>query len=109
MKKTIVTAMSVITLSMMATEPGKGTEHPEKYCAKMKGGKKEIMHNGMAITKEATLANGVKIKPDGTIVKKDGSTEMLNEGECMDKEGMVMNEKNKDHEKKNGKSESSKY
>jgi hypothetical protein len=106
MKKIIVTALSVITLSMMATEPSKGTEHPEKYCAKMKNGKKEIMHNGMAITKEATLASGVKIKPDGTITKKDGSTETLNEGECMDKDGMVMNEKEHDKNKKKDKSES---
>jgi hypothetical protein len=109
MKKMIVAGLvSVMTLTAMATKPSPmgGTENPEKYCVKMKNGKKTVMHNGTAITKEETLDNGTKIKPDGTITKSDGTTTTLMEGQCMSKDGMVMkekgNDKNKDTDKKNG-------
>ncbi len=66
--------------------------HPAKYCAKMKDGKLVVMHEGRQLAYEATLTNGTKIKTDGTIIKKDGSTVMLKNGECIDKEGKIMEE-----------------
>jgi hypothetical protein len=92
MKKLIVAGMlSVFALGAMATEPK--SEHPDKYCVKMKDGQKKVMHNGIAITKEVTLDDGTKIKPDGTITKSDGTTTTLNEGQCMSKDGMVVDKK----------------
>jgi hypothetical protein len=93
MKKLIVAGMlSVFALGAMATEPK--SENPDKYCVKMKDGQKKVMHNGIAITKEVTLEDGTKIKPDGTITKTDGTTTSLNEGQCMNKDGMMVDKKN---------------
>lgn len=75
-------------------------EHPEKYCAKMSGGKLIIMHQGIELAAEATLANGTRIKADGTVIKTDGSIVKLKSGECMDKDGKIMEEKTKGKAKK---------
>ena len=70
--------------------------HPNKYCAKMKDGKFTIMHEGNAIMSDVTLTNGTIIKMDGTIIKKDGTKTILKQGECIDNEGKIMEEKHKE-------------
>jgi hypothetical protein len=105
--KTIITAVTVAFLSMGAF--ANDNEHPEKYCAKMKGGKKVVMHEGSEITSEVTLNNGTRIKPDGTITKSDGSTMTLKEGECMNLEGSVAKEKGMDKDKKDKKGKKETY
>ena len=44
---------------------------------------------------DVSLSNGSTLKPDGTILKKDGKTSTLKEGECADKDGKIMKEKPK--------------
>lgn len=92
--KTIITAITVAFFSLGAFAHD-NNEHPDKYCIKMKDGKKVVMHEGTALTSEVTLKNGTKIKPDGTVTKSDGTTSMLKEGECMSMEGSVAKEKDK--------------
>ena len=92
--KTLITLIAASVFSFSAAAHGL-KEHPEKYCAKMQDGKKTVMHQGKAITAEVTLENGTKIKPDGTITKKDGTTLMLEEGECISKDGIVAMETEK--------------
>jgi hypothetical protein len=60
----------------------------EKYCAKLRDGKLVIMHEGSILTGDVTLKNGTQIKADGSIVKQDGGTIVLKEGECVDQNGM---------------------
>jgi hypothetical protein len=99
MKKTIIMAACIFTLNAFAGEGNHTNMHPNKYCAKMKDGKLVVMHEGIAIISNATLKNGVMIKPDGMVTKKDGSTMMLKEGECIDKDGNMMMEEKKMNEK----------
>lgn len=59
----------------------------DKFCAKMINGKTVVMHNDKELTSDFTASSGVKIKTDGTVIKKDGSTLMLKEGECVNTQG----------------------
>jgi len=82
-------AAAVIAVAAIGGGPG----HPEKYCAKLKDGKLVVMHRGMEMTAEAVLGNGTRVMTDGTVVKKDGSRQLLKVGECVDKDGNIMQEK----------------
>jgi hypothetical protein len=92
--KTIAILIAVSTFSFNAAGLHL-KEYPEKYCAKMKDGKKVVVHQGETITTEVVLKNGTKIKPDGTVTMNDGSSITLKDGECMDKDGAMMKEKKK--------------
>jgi hypothetical protein len=93
MKTTIALIIfSVFSLNGIENDP---KEHPEKYCAKLKDGIKKVIHENAPITSEVILNNGTKIQPDGTIIKKDGSRTILQEGECITKEGVIAKEKDK--------------
>lgn len=98
MNKTIIIAIAAVCFSISALANGT-EEHPNKYCAKMKDGKKVIMHEGSTITSEVTLKDGTKIKPDGTITKTDGSKMTLKEGQCISMEGDIAKEKEKKESK----------
>lgn len=69
-----------------------GEESRDKYCAKMKDGKKIVLHNGVQMKTYITLKNGTRIMPDGTIIKSNGARATLTSGECMTKEGIIMQE-----------------
>lgn len=85
---------SVLSLSVFAGN-GPGNNNPD-YCAKVRDGKKVVMHEGTVLTSEATLNNGATLKTDGTIVKPDGDKENLKLGECISKDGSVTDKKGKD-------------
>lgn len=87
MKTIIFLIATFISTYTFAGGPSSNKDH---YCAKMKDGKLTVMHNDKPLMADATLNNGTTIKMDGTILKKDGSTTMLKEGECVDLEGKVM-------------------
>lgn len=89
--KTIITFIIALIFSINAVA-GNPNNHPDTYCAKIKDGKKVIMHDGYVLTSEVTLANGTKIQIDGTIIKKDGTKGTLKEGECISKEGVMTEE-----------------
>jgi len=84
----------VCSLSVTVYAGGEKTSiaHPDKYCAKMKDGKLVVMHQENEMTSATTLTNGVQIQPDGTVTKTDGSKVMLKTGECVDKDGKIMEE-----------------
>jgi hypothetical protein len=92
--KAMITLIVAVALSLGAYAH-EGDKWDEKYCVRMKDGKKTIIHQGITITKEVTLDNGIRIQPDGTIIRKDGSKTMLSEGECIDKSGNIAAENNK--------------
>jgi hypothetical protein len=81
------------------TDASAKTVHGDKYCAKMKDGKLTVMHEGNVLAADASLSNGGTVRTDGTIVKKDGSTVTLKEGECVDKDGKIMKETKKEKSK----------
>jgi hypothetical protein len=89
--KTIITLIVASIISLNALS-GNSKVHPEKYCAKIEGGKKVVMYQGYTMTDDITLKDGTKILPDGTVVKKDGTKTALQVGECIDKDGMIAKE-----------------
>lgn len=87
MKIIIILIIALIfSINVVADNPN---NHPDTYCAKIKDGKKVIMHDGYILISEVTLSNGTKIQTDGTIIKKDGTKATLKEGECISKEGVM--------------------
>ena len=87
MKKTLLLIAAVLTLNCFAGDDEKGKKHQHKYCAKMENGTLKVEQDGVVITNEVTLANGTIIKPDGTIQRKDGTSAVMKQGECIDVDG----------------------
>src|SRR4051812_48798455 len=58
-----------------------------KYCVVLNGSKPEVTVNGKPVKADVLLKNGNKITPDGTVVKKDGTIQMLKPGSCVNTEG----------------------
>ena len=88
MKKVIcLIAGGVFALNVFAQSAsdnmGAGTSEmwKDKFCAKMKNGRTIVMHNDKELLSDFTASSGVKIKTDGTVIKKDGSTLMLKDGQ----------------------------
>jgi hypothetical protein len=72
-------------VTSMLAEPG-------QYCAQMRDGKMIVLFDGKEITGDAFLKNGSTIKPDGTVITKDGVRFTLKEGQCIDLNGSVTGE-----------------
>lgn len=98
MKKVI--ALIIVSILSVNVFAGDTKNHPDKYCAKMKDGKKVIMHQGNPVTTDVILANGTKIQTDGTIIKSNGTKVILKEGECINKDGVIAEEKDKRNKSK---------
>lgn len=65
---------------------------PNQYCAQMRDGKMIVLFEGKEITSDAFLKNGSTIKPDGTVILKDGVRFTLKEGQCIDQNGSLIGE-----------------
>lgn len=79
------------TASYAATETVFSGE-PNQYCAQMRDGKMIVLFEGKEITGDVFLKNGSTIKPDGTVILKDGVRFSLKEGQCIDQNGSVVGE-----------------
>src|ERR1051326_5687809 len=66
------------------------SDSAEKYCAKLKDGILTITSDRAPVMTEIQLANGTRIKTDGTVIHKDGTTVNLQDGDCVDKDGNVV-------------------
>ena len=96
--KTRILAAAFALMSAGAFAGAANNDHGDKYCAKMKDGKMVVMHKGSPITADATLDNGATVKPDGTVLMKDGTNMILSDGECINKDGSsIKKNTDKDH------------
>jgi hypothetical protein len=78
----LVKVCLLTTLSLSAS--GNSQKHNGgEYCAKVKDGKLYVVHHGKQITKDVRLSNGTIIKSNGIVIKRDGSSMVLKDGECM--------------------------
>ena len=76
-----------------------GEASSEKYCIKLRDGKLSVMLEGKIITSEVALDNGWILRPDATVLKKDGTTISLSEGQCIALDGTIYaREKRSRHE-----------
>lgn len=63
--------------------------HPAEYCAQMKDGKMIVLFEGKELSTDVFLKNGTTVKPDGTIITREGVRTNLKEGECIDADGKI--------------------
>ena len=62
-----------------------------RYCAQMKDGILVVVDdNDQEISTDVRTDNGTVIKSNGNIVKSDGITTVLKEGECVNTQGVVV-------------------
>jgi len=59
------------------------------YCVASAGGHNVVICEGNTITEDVTLQNGKILKPDGTIVSKDGTRTQMQPGECIGSDGKM--------------------
>jgi hypothetical protein len=96
--KTIIVTIAAALLSLNAAAYSGGTD-PDEYCVTKKNGKTVVEYRGKAITKDVTLADGSKIKANGTIVSASGERVKLKDGECINENNIsdvIKSHKNKD-------------
>jgi hypothetical protein len=81
-------------------EKSQPNQKPDKYCAVLKGESLQMMAGEKEMTAEVILNNGGTLKPNGNILKKDGSITALKVGDCIDKDGNLVKSITKEKEKK---------
>lgn len=74
-------------------------QQSEEYCAREKDGRVVIVSGQREISNDITLANGTKIKSDGTLKQKSGTTKTLKDGDCVDAQGNVVKSKSRDKDR----------
>lgn len=85
-------AVCLFSLTAMAQH----NDHPsladstKRYCAKLMDGLVVVSENGKQLTQVATLGNGTEISMNGIVTKKDGSKLIMKEGDCVDKDGNLV-------------------
>ncbi|MEP7169290.1 MAG: DUF6799 domain-containing protein [Bacteroidota bacterium] len=95
MKKLIlVIAISFLSLSAFTQDYGQQTQNDSKmtsaYCAMLKDGKIILMAEGKEVYSDLKLADGTKVKTDGTVEKSDKTKILLKNGECIDQDGNII-------------------
>jgi len=95
--KKIILATIILVLNLNISAQNDGTKSlGGRYCAKIKDGIIVVVYQDNPITTDILLDNGATIKPDGTVITKDGNRIMLKDGECINQDGsMPAKEKNK--------------
>jgi hypothetical protein len=58
-----------------------------RYCAVMEGGKLVVTLDGKPLKNDVQLKNGNRMTATGTVVRKDGTIQMLKPGTCVNTEG----------------------
>ena len=58
-----------------------------KYCVVLREGKSEVTDNGIPLKADTKLENGNQLTTSGTLVKKDGTIQMIKPGSCVNSDG----------------------
>ena len=98
--KTIIVTIAAALLSLNAAAYNPGID-PDEYCVTKKNGKTVVEYQGKTITKDITLADGSKIKSNGTVVAADGTRLKLKDGECINADNIsseIKSRKEKDRD-----------
>ena len=60
------------------------------YCALLKNGKMTLMCDGKQVYADIKLEKGIKVMIDGTVIFPNGVKVILKNGECVNKEGNII-------------------
>src|ERR1700740_242513 len=91
-KLTLLMVAIILQLNMIAHYDN-NLFQGRNYCAKLKDGVIIVIYQDSPITSDIILDNGSMIKPDGTIITKDGNKFTLKDGECIDQSGAIPTKK----------------
>ncbi|HKC67037.1 MAG TPA: DUF6799 domain-containing protein [Bacteroidia bacterium] len=94
-KKIISLIITLILALNITAQHDDNMYQARSYCAKLKDGVIIVMYQDNPITSDVILDNGSVIKPDGTILTKDGNKLTLKDGECIDQSGAIPVKKKK--------------
>ena len=72
-----------IMVRLYANTFGEKVQTKGLYCVELKDGIPVLISDGKLIQTEITFPNGTKIKPNGTVTRKDGTQFVLRSGECV--------------------------
>jgi Domain of unknown function (DUF6799) len=67
----------------------------DTYCASTRDGNIIVMNGKTELVVDMTLENGTKITTDGYVIKNDGTKTALKSGDCVDKNGNIIQSKNR--------------
>jgi hypothetical protein len=101
--KKLTLAITVFSLSSAAFAQVDSSDihNNIRYCAQMKDGMLVVVdENSNEISSNILTDNGTVIQSNGNIIKKDGVTTVLKEGECINTQGVVVRLTNKTENKK---------
>src|ERR1041385_1221806 len=62
----------------------------DTYCASSRDGNIVVMNGKTELVVDMTLENGTKITTDGYVIKNDGTKTALKSGDCVDKNGNII-------------------
>jgi hypothetical protein len=96
MNQLILTPFFLVSLSLSVSAQKDSTKIktkplPMQYCATLKDGELVIMTDEHEITSDVITEDGTIIKSNGNIVKRDGTSTELKEGECISTQGIFVN------------------
>ncbi len=102
--KTVMATMFAMVLFLMVSNANaqtKNKHHEMKNGCMMKEGKMVCMKDGktMPMDKAMTMKNGTTCMTNGECTMKDGKKMMMKEGDCMDMNGKMHNDKMKSAKK----------
>lgn len=91
MKKLIlILAVSSISSITFAQTDSSNINKNLRYCAQLKDGILVVVSDQKEISSDITTENGTVIKANGNIIKKDGITTVMKDGECIDTQGLMV-------------------
>ena len=79
-----------LTVSAQKTDTNQNVASPV-YCAMLRDGLMKVHLEGNYLISDLTLNNGTVITTDGTIIKRKGEHIVLQNGECVDTSGRILN------------------
>ena len=88
--KTLLFAIAAAFLTLNAVED-LPVQYTTNYCAEIEDGLLTVTHQGSKLNADVTLKNGTVVKPNGEVLRHNGTKFTLSAGECLDAEGNMIN------------------
>ncbi len=92
MKKTLTIITFIVSFSFnLCAQADKESGDNNSYCAQQGVNQIVVIYQGAAIVEDVKLENGTIVKPDATVILKDGTKTLLREGRCINRDGNMPN------------------
>lgn len=90
-KLALILSILSVTTGVFGQIDSSGINNNIRYCAQMKDGILVVVDDdNQEISSDVKTDNGTVIRSNGNIIKQDGVTTVLKEGECVNIQGVVV-------------------